>query len=126
MGVRPTGDGRGAEETVLAFLACGKRRDFSAAEALLDEDITRVGPDGDVRSGRANYLAFLKSVLGDVRDYHYDVRRSVVSHDGLTVLVEIDEGLTEANGNQLAVSEAMVFDLTPKGRISRLSVYTKI
>ena len=42
------------------------------------------------------------------------------------MLVEIDEHLTEANGTELAVSEAMVFDLTTEGRIRHLSVYTKI
>ena len=111
---------------VMAFLACGGRRDFSGARALLDADITRLGPDGDVKSGRDDYVAYLESMLGDVQDYRYEVRRCVVATDGLTVLVEIDEALTQADGTALAVSEAMVFDLTPEGRIGRISVYAKI
>ena len=41
-------------------------------------------------------------------------------------MVEIDEALTQADGTELAVSEAMAFDLTAEGRIRRISVYTKI
>ncbi len=109
----------------MAFLACGGRQDFSGARELLDADTYRTGPDGEVKSGRDNYVAYLESMLGGVRDYRYQVRRCAVATDGLTVLVEIDEALTQANGTALAVSEAMVFDLTPAGRIGRISVYTK-
>jgi ketosteroid isomerase-like protein len=117
---------RRSVEVVMAFLACGENRDFSGAKALLDEDVTRIGPDGDVKSGREPYLAYLESVLGDALSYRYEVRRCVAAADGLVVLVEIDESLTEADGTELAVSEAMVFDLTAHGRIRRLSVYTKL
>jgi ketosteroid isomerase-like protein len=110
----------------LEFLACGRGQDFSGARELLDANVTRTGPDGDVKSGRDEYVAYLESMLGDVQDYRYEVRRCAVAADGLTVLVEIDEALTQADGTALAVSEAMVFDLTPEGRIGRISVYTKI
>ena len=96
------------------------------ARELLDADVTRTGADGDVKSGRDSYVAYLESVLGDVRDYRYEVRRTAVSADGLAVMVEIDEALTQADGTELAVSEAMAFDLTAEGRIRRISVYTKI
>jgi ketosteroid isomerase-like protein len=119
-------DEPGAAHVVMAFLACAGRRDFSGAKELLDENITRMGPDGDVKSGRNEYLAYLESVLGEARDYRYEVRRCAVAEDGLTVLVEIEEGLTQADGTELAVSEAMIFDLTPGHRIRRLSVYTKV
>ena len=119
-------EGRAALEVVMAFLACGGRRDFSGARALLDRDVTRIGPDGDVKSGREEYVAYLGSVLGDVQDYRYEVRRGIVAADGLSVAVEIDEALTEANGTELAVSEVMVFDLTSERLIRRLSVYTKV
>jgi predicted ester cyclase len=119
-------DGRSAVRAVMAFLDGGRRKDFSSTKALLDENVTRIGPDGDVKSGRDQYLAYLEGVLGDARDYHYEVRRCVATHDGLTVLVEIDERLTQADGTEVAVSEAMVFDLTPAGRIRHLSVYTKL
>lgn len=111
---------------VMAFLACGGRRDFSSAKELLDEAVTRIGPDGDVKSGRDDYLSYLESVLADVRDYHYEVQRCVVSPDNRIVVVEIEEGLTEAGGAELEVKEAMVFDLTAELRIVRLSVYTKV
>jgi hypothetical protein len=110
----------------MEFLACGGRRDFSSAEVLLDAAITRIGPDGDLKSGRDAYLQYLVSVLGDVADYGYEVHRCVASTDGAVVLVEIDEHLTEPDGTEQAVSEAMVFDITQQGTIGRLSVYTKL
>jgi SnoaL-like domain len=118
--------GRSAVDEVLSFLACGERRDFSLARDLLDEDITRIGPDGDVKSGRDEYLGYLQGVMGEAKSYRYEIRRCVASEDGRTVLVEIDESLTQADGVELNVSEAMVFDITPAGLIGRLSVYTKL
>lgn len=117
---------RSPAEVVMAFLACGERRDFTLARDLLDADITRTGPDGDVKSGREEYLAYLQSVMSDARSYRYSIKRCVASEDGRTVLVEIDESLTPADGPEIKVCEAMVFDLTPAGLIRRLSVYTKL
>ncbi|MGO9658491.1 MAG: nuclear transport factor 2 family protein [Acidimicrobiales bacterium] len=117
-----TGD-RSPVDVVLSFLACGERRDFSLARELLDENITRTGPHGDVKSGRDEYLAYLESVLGDAKGYRYELGRSVASQDGRTVLVEIAESLTQADGVELNVREAMIFDITPAGLIGRLSVY---
>ena len=114
-----------SSEVVLAFLACGGRRDLAGAEALLDEDVVRTGPDGDVKSGRASYLAYLQSALGGALDYRYEVRRCMPSADGQVVVVEIDEWLTEADGHVLSVSEAMLFDVTDAHQISQISVYTK-
>jgi hypothetical protein len=117
---------RSSVDVVLAFLACGPQRDFSVARDLLDEDITRVGPDGDIKSGRDVYLGYLESVMRDAHSYRYELRRAVPSDDGHTVLVEIEESLTQADGVDLNVSEAMIFDITPAGLIGRLSVYTKV
>jgi ketosteroid isomerase-like protein len=128
-GDNPTGGGGaapGAVDVVTAFLACGGRRDFATARALLAEDVVRAGPDGDLKSGREEYVGYLEQVLGDVRDYSYRVARAVPSADGRTVTVELDESLEEADGTRLSVSEAMVFDLTPDRLISRISVYMKV
>jgi limonene-1,2-epoxide hydrolase len=123
----PVGGGhQAAVDVVMAFLACGGRRDFSAARPLLAEGVTRVGPDGDIKTGRDEYLAYLEQVLAGASDYRYQVARAVPSADGRTVLVELDESLVEAGGNRVAVTEAMVFDLTPDLRVGRLSVYMKV
>ena len=113
------------EGAVRAFLSCGTERDWSRAEELLTADITRIGPDGDVKSGRVDYLAFVRQALEEASYYSYEVRRMAVSQDGRVVLVEIDETLVEQSGDTVEVSEAMVFDLTADLRISRLSVYAR-
>ena len=106
----------------MAFLSCGPRRDFSAARDILDENVVRSGTGGH-KSGRDEYLAYLESVMQDAVGYQYNVKRCLESKDGRTVVVEIDESLTQADGTELAVSEAMVFDLNPAGQITRITVY---
>jgi ketosteroid isomerase-like protein len=113
---------RPGPDVVMAFLSCGGRRDFSAARDLLDENVVRSGAGGH-KSGRDAYLAYLGTVMKDALDYRYSVKRCIESKDGRTVVVEIDESLTRADGTALSVSEAMVFDLTPAGRIARITVY---
>ena len=124
----PSGGGTapGAVDVVAAFLACGGRRDFASARSLLAEEVVRIGPDGDLKSGREEYVGYLEQVLGDVRDYRYRVARALPSADGQTVTVEIDESLEEADGTRLSVREAMVFDLSPDHLITRISVYMKV
>ncbi|MCU1490414.1 MAG: hypothetical protein JWM85_1819, partial [Acidimicrobiaceae bacterium] len=116
------GPERSAEDVVAAFLACGGRFDVDSAEELLDEHVVRIGSDGSVRAGRDDYLGYLRKIFTTVTDYRYEVRRLVASRDGSTVLVEIDEEVTENDGNHLEVSEAMVFDLTAENRIRQLAV----
>jgi len=111
--------------TVRSFLACAESRDFSRARELLDEHIVRKGPDGDVKEGRDNYVAFLESVLATAQNYRSEIRRCIASEDGLTVLVEIDESLTNSDGSELKASEAMIFDLTAAGLIGKLTVYAR-
>jgi ketosteroid isomerase-like protein len=117
---------RSAEEVVLAFLACGGRRDIAAAAELLEDDVSREGPDGSALSGSRTYLGYLQDVLGQALGYRYDVRRCIVSADGRTVVVELDEELTESDGARLSVREAMVFQLSDRARIAGISVYTKV
>lgn len=79
-----------------------------------------------MKSGRDEYLAYLETIIRGATDYIYEVRRCVPSEDGRTVLVEIDESLTQADGVEMSVCEAMIFDITPAGVIGRPSVYTKL
>ena len=85
---------RSPVEVVMSLLAFGGRRDLSKAQDLLDTDIKRLGPDGDVKSGRDEYLAYLETIMPGATDYVYEVRRCVPNEDGRTVLVEIDESPT--------------------------------
>jgi limonene-1,2-epoxide hydrolase len=117
--------GADAEGAVRAFLACGQRRDFTAAYGLLDERITRTGPDGSVVSGREAYLGYLKEVFLGARSYLCQVRRCLVSADGRTVVVELDETLVRTDGEEMTASEVMVFDLTEQVRIGSLTVYER-
>ena len=120
--MRDVSDQSSSTDVVMAFLACGGRRDFSAARELLDENVRRSGAGAD-RCGRDDYLAYLESVMSGALEYEYTVKRCIESADGETVVVEIDERLTQADGTKLSASEVMIFDLTAAGRIGRLTVY---
>jgi ketosteroid isomerase-like protein len=64
-------------------------------------------------------------VHGTITGYDFDVLRLVYSSDRRVALVEIHERLVQPDGEPLAVTEAMVFDLDTDGRITWLSVYAK-
>jgi ketosteroid isomerase-like protein len=110
---------------VSSFLACAEQRDFARARELVDEHVTRTGPDGDVKQGREEYVSYLENIFATARGYRSRVRRCTASEDGRTVVVEIDESLTEPDGTELIASEAMIFDMTTHGLIGALSVYAR-
>lgn len=112
-------------QVVMDFLACSQTKDWGAARALLAPGFTRTGPQGSVISGREPYLGYLQEVVGQARSYQYTVQRCVACPDGPTVLVEVDEVLMGHDGEELKAREAMIFDLTPDGRLLALSVYAR-
>ncbi len=115
-----------ADDPVSVFLVAQQAHDWDRVADRLAVDIVRLGPDQARCAGRHAYLAFLQEVHATITGYDFEVLRLVYSADGRVALVEIREQLVQADGEPLAVTEAMVFDLDRDGRIARLSVYTKV
>jgi hypothetical protein len=94
--------------------------DFDGVAATLTDDIERVGPFGDVKSGLGEYLVFLADLMPRLPGYSMDVHRVVYS-EGIG-LAEITETI-EIDGAKIPTPEALVFDLADDGRISKIQIY---
>ncbi|MEX1006781.1 MAG: nuclear transport factor 2 family protein [Acidimicrobiia bacterium] len=57
------------------FLRSLVGHDWSALEACLADDFTRVGPYGDAYSSKADYLAFLSDLMPRLAGYEMQVAR---------------------------------------------------
>jgi ketosteroid isomerase-like protein len=115
-----------ADDPVSAFLAAQQAHEWERVADLLAPDVVRLGPDQARCRGRDDYLTFLQEVHATMTGYEADIQRLVYSPDRRVAVVEIRERLVQPDGSPLAVNEAMVFDLDRDGRITRLSVYTKV
>jgi ketosteroid isomerase-like protein len=113
-------------DPVSAFLAAQTAHDWDGVADLLAVDIVRVGPDEARAEGRDAYLGYLQAVHASMTGFRYEILRLVYSANRRVALVEIHEQLVQADGEPLAVTEAMVFDIDGEGRIAHLSVYTKV
>jgi ketosteroid isomerase-like protein len=118
----------GAEpaDPVTAFLSAQMTHDWDRVADLLAADVVRAGPDEARAEGRDAYLLYLRDVHASMTGYQFEILRLVYSADRRVALVEIHEQLVQADGEPLAVTEAMVFDIDGDGRIAHLSVYTKV
>ena len=122
----PTTTRGGAMATAAAvverYLAALRARDWEALGACLEVDVERTGPYDDVYQGRAAYVAFLADTFRALEGYELDVSRLVVTGD--VVVAELSETVDTEAGRR-RTEEAVVFDLSPAGLISRVGVFLR-
>jgi len=94
--------------------------DWDAMAACVAEDITRVGPFRDVKSGRQDYRDFLAATIEALDGYVLDVQR--IWSDGECAVAQLSETLL-VEGRPRRTDEAIVLDLGPDGLIHRVEVY---
>jgi ketosteroid isomerase-like protein len=111
---------RGLIETYLDALVAGDWDAF--AGCLADEDFTRVGPFGDVKPTKAEYVAFLSDLMPTLPGYSMDFTR--VTYAGDLAFAELSETV-EVDGTPLRTPECLTFELTDDGRIRRVEVFTQ-
>ena len=107
-------------ERYLAALVAGDWETF--AECLTDEGFTRVGPYGDVKATKADYVAFLRDLMPTLPGYSMDVTR--VTYAGPVAFAELSETV-EVDGAPLRTPECLTFELAEDGRIRRVEVFTQ-
>jgi hypothetical protein len=90
--------------------------DWDAMAACVTDDLVRTGPFCDTYNGKADYVAFISELMPNLPDYAMRVDR-VVYADGVAMAE-----LTESVGGT-DTPESLVFDLSPDGRIARISIY---
>ena len=94
--------------------------DWEAMGACVAEDVARVGPYRDQKSGRDDYQRFLAETIEALEDYRLDVQR--IWSDGTHVVAQLSETLT-MDGRPRRTDEAIVLDIGPDGLIARVEVY---
>jgi len=110
----------GVIETYLGALVAGDWDTFAAC--LADDDFTRVGPFGDVKATKAEYVAFLSDLMPTLPGYSMDVTR--VTYAAPLAFAELSETV-EVDGTPLRTPECLTFELTADGRIRRVEVFTQ-
>jgi ketosteroid isomerase-like protein len=113
-------------DVVERYLAAVGGQDWVALGGCLADDVVRIGPYGDVYSGRDEYVAYLRGVIPLLPGYRMDVTRVLyVARGGRSAVAEITETI-DRDGAPFHTPEAIVFDLTPdRARITRLTIYLK-
>jgi hypothetical protein len=94
--------------------------DWNGVTACLTKDVVRTGPFGDVYSPRESYVAYLADLMPTLRGYAMRIDR--VLELGRVAVAELTETV-EVDGAPVETPEALVFDLAPEGRISRIAIY---
>jgi hypothetical protein len=93
------------------------------ADCLADDGFTRVGPFGDVKATKAEYVTFLSELMPTLPGYSMDVTR--VTYAGDLAFAELSETV-EVDGTPLRTPECLTFELTDDGtRIRRVEVFTQ-
>jgi hypothetical protein len=110
----------GVIETYLDALVGGDWETF--ASCLADDGFTRVGPYGDVKATKDEYVAFLSELMPTLPGYSMDVTR--VTYVDALAFAELSETV-EVDGAPLRTPECLTFDLTDDGRIRRVEVFTQ-
>jgi limonene-1,2-epoxide hydrolase len=103
------------------FLAAMVAHDWETMGACVTDDVVRVGPYGDTYRGRADYVAFIASLLPTLPGYRMDVSRVVYAEGGRVATAELSETIDAPSG-PLRTPESLVFDIDA-GLIGHIAIY---
>jgi ketosteroid isomerase-like protein len=109
-----------AVATVTRFFERMAAFDWDAMAACVAEDVLRVGPFRDVKSGRDDYRDFLATTIEALEHYRLDLQR--VWSDGERAVAQLSETL-DVDGRPRRTDEAIVLDVGHDGLITRVEVY---
>jgi ketosteroid isomerase-like protein len=113
-------DGAGVE----GYLTAVATQDWAALAAAVTDDVVRIGPYGDVYTGRDAYVGFLSALMPTLPGYAMDIARVTYIDDGRRAVAELSETVT-VDGSPLVTPEVLLFDLTAGGRIGRVEIFTR-
>jgi hypothetical protein len=108
---------------VEAYLDAVATQDWVRVRAAVRNDVMRIGPYGDVYSGRDAYVGFLSALMPTLAGYSMDVTRVTYLDEGRAV-AELAETVT-VDGVPLVTPEVLLFDLDGDGQIARIEIFTR-
>jgi ketosteroid isomerase-like protein len=97
------------------YLTAVAAADGAALGECITADLERVGPYGDVVTGREAYVAFISELIPRLKGYAMDVAR--VTYAGDLAFAEFSETV-----DGLVTPETIVFELRGE-QIARLTIY---
>jgi ketosteroid isomerase-like protein len=106
------------------YLEAVATQDWQRMGATIRDDVVRIGPYGDVYSGRAAYVEFLSGLMPTLPGYAMDVAGVTYVDDGRRAIAELSETVT-MDGTALVTPEVLLFDLDGDGRIARIEIFTR-
>ena len=106
------------------YLGAVAGQDWATFAATITDDLVRIGPFGDVYTGRDAYVQFLSALMPNLPGYSMDVARVTYLDDGARAVAELSETV-EVDGAPLVTPEALLFDLTPDGLVKRVEIFTR-
>lgn len=106
------------------YLAAVAGQDWETFAATMTEDVVRIGPFGDVYTGRDVYLEFLSALMPMLAGYSMDVARVTYVDDGSRAVAELSETV-EVEGAPLVTPEVLLFDLSSDGLVKRVEIFTR-
>ena len=106
--------------TVTRFFDRMAAFDWDAMAACVAEDVARVGPYRDEKSGRDDYRDFLAATIEALEGYRLEVQR--IWTDGSRAVAQLSETLL-VDGRPRRTDEAIVLDVGADGLITRVEVY---
>lgn len=112
------------DEAVEDYLDAVATQDWARMSARVREDVVRIGPFGDVYTGRDDYVKFLSDLMPTLPGYSMDVTRVTSVDDGRRVVAELSETI-EMDGKPLVTPEVLLFDLDSDGLIAHIEIFTR-
>jgi len=109
---------------VEGYLDAVATQDWERMSAAIRDDVVRIGPFGDVYTGREAYVAFLSALMPTLPGYSMDLARVTYVDDGRRAVAELSETVT-MNGEPPVTPEALLFDLDADGLIARIEIFTR-
>ena len=113
-----------SDRVVERYLAAVAGQDWETLAASVTDDIIRIGPFGDVYTGRDAYVEFLSALMPTLPGYSMDIARISYVDNGARAVAELSETV-EIDGAPLVTPEVLLFDLAPDGRIARVEIFTR-
>ena len=112
------------DKVVEDYLDAVATQDWDRMRGRVRGDVVRIGPFGDVYSGRDDYVKFLSELMPQLPGYSMDLARVTYMEDGRRALAELSETV-EMDGSPVVTPEALLFDLDADGLIARIEIFTR-
>lgn len=112
------------DKIVEDYLDAVATQDWERMVTRIREDVVRIGPFGDVYSGRDDYVKFLADLMPTLPGYSMNISRVTAVDDGRRVIAELSETI-EMDGKPLVTPEVLLFDLDADGLIARIEIFTR-